>query len=70
MQYNYVTSAAMDVGLALCNIVLFFCVLLPGKSMPEYWGTTITTRTADGAGSNVRKIVADGEYFGPRTWKW
>lgn len=70
MQYNYITSAALDVGLALCAIIIFFCVQLPGASMPEYWGTTIVGKTLDGAGAAVRKTVADGEYFGPRTWKW
>jgi len=70
MQYNYVTSAAMDVGLAICNIILFFCVLLPGGAMPEYWGNTIVSTTADGAQTAVRKSVTGDEYFGPRTWKW
>ena len=70
MQYNYVTSAAMDVGLALCAIVLFFCVQLPGANMPDYWGTTIVSKTLDGAGEAVRKVLGEGEYFGPREWKW
>ena len=72
MQYNYVTSAALDVGLAICAIVIFFCIQLPGKAMPDYWGTTIVSRTLDGAGAAIRKVVdaENGEYFGPRTWKW
>jgi len=70
MEYNYITSAGLDVGLALCAIILFFCVQLPGGAMPDYWGSTIVSTTLDGAGGNVRKVVADGEYFGPRTWKW
>lgn len=70
MQYNYITSAAFDVGLALCAIVLFFCVQLPGKSMPDYWGSTIPSTTLDGAGGNVQKTVSGDDYFGPRTWKW
>lgn len=70
MQYNYITSAALDVGLALCAIVIFFCVLLPGGAMPDYWGTTIVSRTLDGAQAAVRKTVGDGEMFGPKSWKW
>jgi hypothetical protein len=70
MQYNYIVSAGLDVGLALCAIILFFCVQLPGGSMPDYWGTTIIERTVDGAGTAVRKIVGEGEIFGPKTWKW
>ncbi|KAJ8113656.1 hypothetical protein OPT61_g4264 [Boeremia exigua] len=70
MEYNYITSAAFDVGLALCAIFLFFCVQLPGGKMPEYWGTAIVGKTLDGAGAAVRKVVGDGETFGPKTWKW
>jgi hypothetical protein len=70
MQYNYITSAALDVGLALCAIILFFCVQLPGGAMPDYWGTTIVGETLDGAQAAIRKVVGEGEYFGPRTWKW
>jgi hypothetical protein len=72
MQYNYITSAALDVGLALCAIILFFCVQLPGAAMPDYWGTTWITETLDLSQSAIRKVVADGEYFGPRKgeWKW
>lgn len=70
MQYNYIASAGMDVGLALCAIILFFCVQLPGGAMPDYWGTTIVSKTLDGAQTAIRKTVNDGEIFGPRTWKW
>lgn len=72
MQYNYITSAALDVGLALCNILLFFCVLLPGAAMPDYWGTTWVAETLDISQQAVRSVVAKGEYFGPRKgeWKW
>jgi hypothetical protein len=44
MEYNYITSAALDVGLAICAIILFFCVQLPGASMPDWWGTLITSQ--------------------------
>jgi hypothetical protein len=70
MRYNYLTSAALDVGLALCGLIIFFFVLLPGGKMPKWWGTEIGGKTADGAFTAVRKFVAEGEYFGPRTWKW
>jgi hypothetical protein len=71
MNYNYITAAAWDVGLALMSIVLFFAVQLPtNKVMPDWWGTTVIN-TIDITGSgNVRKTVADGETFGPREWKW
>lgn len=69
MHDNYITSFAPDVGLALCPILLFY-IELPGGAIPDYWGTIIISNTLDGAGATVRKTVANGEYFGPRTWKW
>ena len=72
MQYNYITSAGMDVGLALCAIILFFCVQLPGGVMPNWWGVTVVENTLDMEQAAVRKTVADGEIFGPPagSWKW
>ena len=71
MNYNYVTSAAFDVGLALCAIFLFFFVQLPGASMPSWWGTNVI-ETSEYNGVAVRRTVADGEVFGPPvgSWKW
>lgn len=67
--YNYVTSAGLDVGLAICGIVIFFCIQYPGASMPDWWGTTVID-TVDYEGGAVRKTVAEGEIFGPAEWKW
>lgn len=36
MTYNYVTSAALDTGLALAAIFIFFLVLLPVGSFPAW----------------------------------
>lgn len=69
MTYNYVTSAAMDIGLALCAIAIFFFVQLPGGSMPDWWGVTVVN-TADYEGATIRKTVSGNETFGPKTWKW
>lgn len=71
MNYNYITAAAWDVGLALMSILIFFAIQLPtGKVMTDWWGTTVITTTADQMQTAVRKTVADGEIFGPSTWKW
>ncbi|KAI5359116.1 putative oligopeptide transporter, OPT superfamily [Septoria linicola] len=71
MNYNYVMSAGLDVGLALCAIIIFFCVQLPGGAMPAWWGTNVID-TVDYEGAAVRNTVVDGEIFGPPagTWKW
>lgn len=36
--YNYVTSAALDAGLILSTIVVFFAITLPGVTIPQWWG--------------------------------
>lgn len=69
MQYNYITSAALDVGLALCAIIIFFCVQLPGGSMTKWWGTTVLN-TVDYEGEAVRNTVSGNNTFGPSTWSW
>ncbi|KXS97602.1 hypothetical protein AC578_5748 [Pseudocercospora eumusae] len=69
MEYNYITSAALDVGLAICAIIIFFCVQLPGGNMPSWWGTDVIN-TVDYEGGAVRKKVSGNETFGPAVWKW
>ena len=42
MQYNYVTSAGADVGLALCGLAIFFFVQCPGATV-SYTHLTLPT---------------------------
>ena len=37
-RYNYLTSAALDTGVAICGLVIFFCIQLEELSMPNWWG--------------------------------
>jgi hypothetical protein len=37
-KYNYVLAAALDTGLALSAIVIFFCIMYPGAQFPNWWG--------------------------------
>ncbi|KAF9977099.1 hypothetical protein BGZ73_006973 [Actinomortierella ambigua] len=37
-RYNYLTSAALDTGVAISGLVIFFCITLPGAEMPYWWG--------------------------------
>jgi len=70
MQYNYVTSAALDVGLALTSLAIFFFIQLPvNGSMPAWWGVNVLN-TVDYNAEAVAKVPAKGEFFGPREWKW
>ncbi|KAJ5225195.1 hypothetical protein N7468_006420 [Penicillium chermesinum] len=36
--YNYITAAALDSGLILSTIVIFFAITLPEVSVPNWWG--------------------------------
>lgn len=45
MVYNYVTSAALDSGLALSTIIIFFALLLPQVDPPSWWGNNVVGTT-------------------------
>ncbi|KAJ6086487.1 hypothetical protein N7467_005401 [Penicillium canescens] len=68
MQYNYVLSAGLDVGLALCTILIFLTLNLTSTSFPEWWGTRIAAETLDMADAAIQIPVAEGERFGPASW--
>ncbi|OTA61585.1 OPT family small oligopeptide transporter [Hypoxylon sp. EC38] len=66
--YNYVTAAALDAGLILSTIVIFFAITLPGVTIPQWWGNVDVFNTADASYTAWLKTVPDGEQFGPSTW--
>ncbi|GJJ72157.1 hypothetical protein EMPS_04514 [Entomortierella parvispora] len=37
-RYNYLTSAALDTGVAICGLAIFFIVNSWGGAFPEWWG--------------------------------
>ncbi|OBT55803.1 hypothetical protein VE04_03961 [Pseudogymnoascus sp. 24MN13] len=63
--YNYLTSGGMDLGLALCLIIMFFAVSLPGKQFPSWWGIDVVANTLDTQDAAVQTVLAKGEIFGP-----
>ncbi|ODO11857.1 OPT family small oligopeptide transporter [Cryptococcus amylolentus CBS 6273] len=67
-KYNYVLSAALDVGTALSAIALFLFLDLPGASL-SWWGTKVHKNTADWDGTGAAYLTAPAEGFGPSTWK-
>lgn len=70
-KFNFVVSAALDSGLAISTIFVFFTLGLSGLnggSMASWWGTNIAQSTLDASGSALQKTVADGEFFGPKSW--
>ena len=68
MRFNYVTSAGLDVGLALCTILIFLTLNLTQHPFPSWWGVTVAKNTMDYQDTAIQKFVAEGEIFGPATW--
>jgi OPT family small oligopeptide transporter len=76
-KYNYVLSAALDSGVAVCIIVIFFALQFPKNgtigltNIAIWWGNTVPFVGADygplGAGTPVQAL-APGATFGPSTW--
>ncbi|KAM3486092.1 hypothetical protein MY8738_000843 [Beauveria namnaoensis] len=68
MQFNYITSAGLDVGLALSTILIFFALSLSGTEMAPWWGSVGALNTMDVQDTAIIRPLADGEKFGPKTW--
>jgi hypothetical protein len=84
-QYNYVLSAALDVGTLLSALVIFFCLGLTGAKL-DWIGNRIHTRSqflvcsltktsadfsaADWNGEGAARYDAPVTGFGPDTCEW
>jgi OPT family small oligopeptide transporter len=68
MRFNYVTSAGLDVGLAICTIVIIAALNLTGTGFPDWWGNKAPTTTLDYLDKAVQQKVPAGETFGPKSW--
>ena len=74
-KYNYVLSAALDSGLALSVIFIFFVLTYPkngtigADTVQSWWGNTVWLKTADakGYGTPFYPLPEKG-YFGPDSW--
>ncbi|KAG7098938.1 hypothetical protein E1B28_000828 [Marasmius oreades] len=66
MRYNFILSAGLDAGLALCLIVIFFCISLPTNKQVVWIGNTIMQNTADFMGLPFKMPPETG--FGPSSW--
>ncbi|PPQ77833.1 hypothetical protein CVT25_015327 [Psilocybe cyanescens] len=67
-KYNYVLSAALDSGVAISAVLIFFVLQYPkngtiGVGLQNWWGNTVMWGTADGRGTPLMK-VANGDFFG------
>ncbi|KAJ6518167.1 oligopeptide transporter [Mycena vitilis] len=72
-KYNYVLSAALDSGVAVSAVLIFFILQYPQNgniglnTIQSWWGNTVWLNTADG---NKTPLITleDGATFGPTTW--
>ncbi|KAG9041979.1 hypothetical protein FS837_011505 [Tulasnella sp. UAMH 9824] len=72
-KYNYVLSAALDSGVALSVIFIFFCLQYPKNgtigenNVLSWWGNIVWTVNADAHGKPLLPLPEKG-YFGPDSW--
>ncbi|KAM5351346.1 hypothetical protein ACJ41O_004069 [Fusarium nematophilum] len=65
---NFLTSSALDLGLALATLFVFFAFTLHGVDPPSWWGNDVVSTTMDVQGTAVQAHVSEGERFGPEAW--
>lgn len=68
MQYNYITSAALDCGLITSTIVVFFSLYVTETKALDWFGNSGALLTADMTGTAVHATLPPGQTFGPKTW--
>jgi OPT family small oligopeptide transporter len=68
MRYNYITSAGLDVGLAICTIVIIAALNLTGTTFPNWRGNRAPAWTMDYLDIAIQKNAGKGETFGPSSW--
>lgn len=72
-KYNYVLSAALDSGVAISAVLIFFILQYPKNgeiglnNVQVWWGNTVPFNTADAKGTPMLKL-SKGEFFGPTSW--
>ena len=68
-----VLSAALDSGVAVSSIVIFFCLQYPQNggigltTLQTWWGNTVSGNTADALKTPYWKL-GKNETFGPAVW--
>lgn len=68
MRFNYITSAALDSGLAISTIVIVLTLSLTGTSAPDWWGNNAALSTMDALDTAITKVLNPGETFGLTKW--
>ncbi|KAI1110286.1 OPT oligopeptide transporter protein-domain-containing protein [Nemania sp. NC0429] len=68
IRLNYLTSAGLDLGLAIGTTIIFLAFTLRNIDPPQWWGNTVVTTTLDYQGKAVQVVLPPGETFGPKVW--
>ncbi|KAG9247991.1 OPT oligopeptide transporter protein-domain-containing protein [Calycina marina] len=66
--YNYTMSAALDIGNAICAILIVLILGFSNTSMKPWWGVTVVSNNLDAEGAAVSKTLGEGETIGPAYW--
>jgi len=66
-RYNYILSAALDSGLFIGLIVIFFALELTKQNKPNWWGNNIINTVGDGF-AITQATVGPNQTFGPTSW--
>ncbi|XDG07923.1 hypothetical protein ABKA04_007538 [Annulohypoxylon sp. FPYF3050] len=61
-------GSALDCGLAISTIIIFFTLYLTSAKLPVWYGNYDVFDTLDQTGMAIKSFVAEGETFGPTTW--
>ncbi|KAG6817630.1 hypothetical protein H0H87_006258 [Tephrocybe sp. NHM501043] len=67
MRYNYILSAALDAGVVIAMIVIFFAITYPTTIEILWWGNDVWINTADTMGIPF-KTIGETETIGPKIW--
>ncbi|KAK2616194.1 hypothetical protein QQS21_000826 [Conoideocrella luteorostrata] len=69
-QYNYVLSGALDIGTAICIVLVGLGLGLGNASFPDWWGNTVISSTLDANNLAVSKQFDPNtsQPIGPSTW--
>lgn len=73
-KYNYVLSAALDSGVAISVVLIFFCLQYPKNgtiglnNIQAWWGNNVFYNTADYLGTPLKTLARGQAAFGPSRW--
>lgn len=71
MRYNYILSAALDAGVAIALVVIFFAVQYPTNNFViSWWGNNAWLNTADANGTPLKVPDPSTGIFGPSPGTW